>query len=74
MKDKLKEATQKGAKNTINITNQRFLENTINLPKAEKLAQVVALLNCLSKKKQQAENLLVLLNRQKQFFLNQIFI
>ena len=73
-KNYLHKLIQKGAKNTINITNQRFLENTINLPKAEKLAQVVALLNCLSEKKQQAENLLVLLNKQKQFFLNQMFI
>lgn len=73
-KNYLHKLIQKGAKNTINITNQRFLENTINLPKAEKLAQVVALLNCLSNKKQQAENLLVLLNKQKQFFLNQMFI
>ena len=73
-KNYLHKLIQKGAKNTINLTNQRFLENTINLPKAEKLAQVVALLNCLSNKKQQAENLLVLLYKQKQFFLNQMFI
>ena len=73
-KNYLHKLIQKGAKNTINITNQRFLENTVNLPKADKLAQVVALLNCLSKKKQQSENLLVLLNKQKQFFLNQMFI
>ncbi len=73
-KNYLYKLIQKGAKNTINITNQRFLENTINLPKAKQLAQVVALLNCLSKKKQLAENLLVLLNKQKQFFLNQMFI
>lgn len=73
-KNYLHKLIQKGAKNTINITNQRFLENTINLPKAEKLAQVVALLNCLSAKKEQAENLLALLNKQKQFFLNQMFI
>ena len=73
-KNYLHKLIQKGAKNTINITNQRFLENTINLPKTEKLAQVVALLNCLSAKKQQAENLLVLFNKQKQFFLNQMFI
>lgn len=73
-KNYLHKLIQKGAKNTINITNQRFLENTINLPKAEKLAQVVALLNCLSAKKVHAENLLALLNKQKQFFLNQMFI
>ena len=73
-KNYLHKLIQKGAKNTINITNQRFLENTINLPKAEKLAQVVTLLNCLTAKKQQAENLLILLNKQKQFFLNQMFI
>ena len=73
-KNYLHKLIQKGAKNTINITNQRFLENTINLPKADKLAQVVALLNCLSNKKQQSDSLLVLLNKQKQFFLNQMFI
>lgn len=73
-KNYLHKLIQKGAKNTINITNQRFLENTINLPKTEKLAQVAALLNCLSAKKQQVENLLVLFNKQKQFFLNQMFI
>ena len=73
-KNYLYKLIQKGAKNTINITNQRFLENTINLPKAEKLAQVVVLLNCLSNKKRQAENLLVLLSKQKQVFLNKMFI
>lgn len=73
-KNYLHKLIQKGAKNTINITNQRFLENTINLPKTEKLAQVVALLNCLSAKKLQAENLLASLNKQKQFLLNQMFI
>lgn len=73
-KNYLHKLIQKGAKNTINITNQRFLENTINLPKTEKLAQAVAMLNCLSAKKLQAENLLVLLYKQKQFFLNQMFI
>ena len=73
-KNYLHKLIQKGAKNTINITNQRFLENTINLPKADKLAQVVALLNCLSNKKQQSDSLLVLLNKQKHFFLNQMFI
>ena len=73
-KNYLHKLIQKGAKNTINITNQRFLENTINLPKTEKLAQVVALLNCLSAKKLQAENLLASLNKQKQFFLNKMFI
>ena len=73
-KNYLHKLIQKGAKNTINITNQRFLENTINLPKTEKLAQVVALLNCLSAKKLQAENFLASLNKQKQFFLNKMFI
>lgn len=73
-KNYLHKLIQKGAKNTINITNQRFLENTINLPSPEKLTQIVTLLNCLSAKKFQAERLLVLLNKQRKFFLNQMFI
>ena len=50
---------QKGAKNTINITNGRFLENTIPLPKKEDETKHLAW---------------VLTSMQKQYLLRQMFI
>ena len=50
-KNYLHKLIQKGAKNTINISNQRFLENYIRLPKADKLKKLTFLLNQLSVKK-----------------------
>ena len=73
-KNYLHKLIQKGAKNTINITNQRFLENTIKVPKAEKLTIVVKLLNHISAKKQHAEELLKYYRKQKQYLLSQMFI
>ena len=73
-KNYLHKLIQKGAKNTINITNQRFLENTIKVPKAEKLTIVVKLLNQISAKKQHAEELLTYYRKQKRYFLSQMFI
>ena len=73
-KNYLHKLIQKGAKNTINITNQRFLENTIKVPKAEKLTIVVKLLNQISAKKQHAEELLKYYRKQKQYLLSQMFI
>jgi type I restriction enzyme S subunit len=73
-KNYLHKLIQKGAKNTINITNQRFLENTIKVPKAEKLTIVVKLLNQISAKKQHAEELLTYYRKQKQYLLSQMFI
>ena len=73
-KNYLHKLIQKGAKNTINITNQRFLENTIKVPKAEKLTIVVKLLNHISAKKQHTEELLALYRKQKRYLLSQMFI
>ena len=73
-KNYLHKLIQKGAKNTINITNQRFLENTIKVPKAEKLTIVVKLLKQISAKKQHAEELLKYYRKQKRYFLSQMFI
>ena len=73
-KNYLHKLIQKGAKNTINITNQRFLENTIKVPKAEKLTIVVKLLNQISAKKQHTEELLTYYRKQKQYLLSQMFI
>lgn len=73
-KNYLHKLIQKGAKNTINITNQRFLENSIRIPKQEKLFKVVSLLNTLSIKKRQEEKVLDLLKTQKQYLLQAMFI
>ena len=73
-KNYLQKLIQKGAKNTINITNQRFLENSICLPQKETLKKIVNLLSELSSKQRQEEHVLDLLVKQKQFLLNQMFI
>ena len=66
---------QKGAKNTINITNTRFLENSIPLPKTEHEAVCIA--NALTGIQQKIEiekNLLCLYEKEKQHLLGQMFI
>lgn len=73
-KNYLHKLIQKGAKNTINISNQRFLENYIRLPKADKLKKLTFLLNQLSVKKNQEEKILVHLSQQKRFLLSKMFI
>ena len=73
-KNYLHKLIQKGAKNTINITNQRFLENSICLPQKETLKKIVNLLSALSSKQRQEEHVLDLLVKQKQFLLNHMFI
>ncbi len=65
---------QKGAKNTINITNQRFLENEVPIPDSITLRKYVVLMTSLSKKLEQEKNLLALLQTQKQFLLQEMFI
>ena len=73
-KNYLHKLIQKGAKNTINITNQRFLENEIPIPDPITLHKYVGLMSSLSKKLEQEKNLLVLLQTQKQFLLRAMFI
>ena len=73
-KNYLHRLIQKGAKNTINITNQRFLENEIPVPDSNTLHKYVGLMTSLSKKLEQEKNLLVLLQTQKQFLLQKMFI
>ena len=65
---------QKGAKNTINITNQRFLENTVRVPEPKTLTKFVNVLNRISEKKLREEMLLEQLVKQKQFLLSKMFI
>lgn len=66
---------QKGAKNTINITNERFLENSIPLPKTEHEAIYIAnALTNIQKKVDIEKCLLRLYEKEKQYLLRQMFI
>ena len=66
---------QKGAKNTINITNCRFLENTIPLPKKEEETKCLAwVLTSIQNKIILEEDLLHSYQKQKQYLLRQMFI
>ena len=66
---------QKGAKNTINITNGRFLENTIPLPKKEDETKRLAwILTSIQSRIILEQNLLHSYLKQKQYLLRQMFI
>jgi type I restriction enzyme S subunit len=66
---------QKGAKNTINITNQRFLENSIPLPmKSIDIERLATLLQLYDAKLAMEKNLLSALHRQKMYLLSTMFI
>ena len=66
---------QKGAKNTINISNQRFLENRIPLPIDEMEVKLVSdSLSALDRKIMLEFAVLSSLERQKKFLLGNLFI
>lgn len=66
---------QKGAKNTINITNARFLENSIPLPKTEDEAVYIAnALTSIQTKIDIEKSLLRSYEKEKQYLLRQMFI
>ena len=66
---------QKGAKNTINITNTRFLENSVSLPKTEDEAVYIAnALTRIQTKIDIEKSLLRSYEREKQYLLRQMFI
>ena len=66
---------QKGAKNTINITNGRFLENTIPLPNSsEETKRLAWLLTAIQNKMVLELDLLSNYQKQKQYLLRQMFI
>ncbi|NOZ72982.1 MAG: restriction endonuclease subunit S, partial [Chloroflexi bacterium] len=70
----LEPLTQKGAKNTINITNTRFLEGYISLPRERKEQQKIA--DCLSSLDQVIEleaKRLEALKAHKKGLLQQLF-
>ena len=66
---------QKGAKNTINITNQRFLDNAIFLPSYEKeVENIASLLYTIDQKIQTEKTILEQLKMQKKYLLLQMFV
>ena len=66
---------QKGAKNTINITNRRFLENSIPLTLSkDEIISVSKTLSSLNTKIELENNTLDSLLMQRRFLLNQLFI
>ena len=66
---------QKGAKNTINITNQRFLENRVPMPvNSNELLLISKLLYSLNDKIKYVQNTLREYHKQKQYLLRQMFI
>ena len=66
---------QKGAKNTINITNQRFLENNVLLPTNMKEIQIIAdILSKMNEKRYLLNLTLQQYKQQKQYLLRQMFI
>ena len=66
---------QKGAKNTINITNERFLKNSIPLPKTENEAIYIAnTLISIQKKIDIEKKMLRSYEKEKQYLLSKMFI
>ena len=66
---------QKGAKNTINITNGRFLENSVPLPISESEANTIAvMLKNIQAKVEVEKNLLQSYAKEKEYLLHQMFI
>ena len=65
---------QKGAKNTINITNQHFLKNYIPLPSSEVLDKYGTLVSTVTLKLENEKQILEKFKEQKKYLLSQMFI
>ena len=65
---------QKGAKNTINITNQHFLDNQVRIPDSGVLSSTISAITTITFRLQLEEQLLRQLELQKQFALSNMFI
>ena len=66
---------QKGAKNTINITNGRFLENSVPLPISKSEVNTIAgILKTIQAKIEIEKNLLLSYTNEKGYLLRQMFI
>ena len=73
-KNYLHKLIQKGAKNTINITNKRFLENEISLPNEVLLKEYSLFISTFDLKIKSEQKALLLLQKQKEYLLQQMFI
>ena len=73
-KNYLHRLIQKGAKNTINITNQRFLDNKIFIPENGWLEIIVNAASTIEKMIQIECDTLLWLERQKNYLLSKMFI
>ena len=66
---------QKGAKNTINITNGRFLENSVPLPISKSEANTIAgILKTIQEKIEIEKSLSQSYTKEKEYLLRQMFI
>ena len=73
-KNYLHRLIQKGAKNTINITNQHFLDNKILIPENGWLEIIVNAASTIEKMIQIECNALLCIERQKNYLLSKMFI
>ena len=65
---------QKGAKNTINITNQHFLDNTVPFPDEKILGTTVAAITSLAYRCNLEEDALCCYIKQKEYLLKNLFM
>ena len=65
---------QKGAKNTINITNSHFFDNNVFIPEKPELINIVNLTSAIEDKLVLASRMLDLLKSQKGYLLSKMFI
>ena len=73
-KNYLHKLIQKGAKNTINITNQHFLDNTILIPEKGWLDKIVKFATAIEMKIATENKVLQTLQQQKDYLLSKMFI
>jgi type I restriction enzyme S subunit len=73
-KNYLHSLIQKGAKNTINITNQHFLNNKIQIPEPDVLEIFVHTASEIEKKIQAENRVLASFEKQKNYLLSKMFI
>ena len=73
-KNYLHKLIQKGAKNTINITNQHFLDNKILIPEKGWLDKIVNFAAAIEMKIATENQSLQALQKQKDYLLNKMFI
>ncbi len=65
---------QKGAKNTINISNNHFLDNSIRIPNSSDLRAIVDAINTLSSRVEVEATSLKFLKLQRDYLLQHLFV